>query len=116
MIEVATAWGERVALLGRSHLVMQDGFRRAVACLPFSVLGIHPDIGSEFCNHHLLRFWGQVADQIKLSPGRPFHKNDNPSVEQKNATLVRAYLGHQRLDTVAQTLALSQLDDQMAVL
>ena len=121
MIDVATGWSERVAVLGRSYLVMQDGFRRALARLPFPLLGIHPDNGSEFFNHHLLRFWGQVADHIELSRSRPSHKhvlseaegNDNPFVEQKNATLVRAYVGHERLDTVAQTLALNQLYEKM---
>ena len=113
MIDVATGWSERVAVLGRSYCVMQDGFRRALARLPFPVREIHPDNGSEFFNHHLLRFWGQIVQDVQLSRSRPFHKNDNPFVEQKNATLVRAYLGHERLDTVAQTLVLNQLYDQM---
>jgi hypothetical protein len=113
MIDVATGWSERVAVLGRSYCVMQDGFRRALARLPFPVLGIHPDNGSEFFNHHLLHFWGEIADNVQLSRSRPFHKNDNPFVEQKNFTLVRAYVGDERLDTVAQTLALNQLYDQM---
>ncbi|NIN66897.1 MAG: DDE-type integrase/transposase/recombinase [Anaerolineae bacterium] len=113
MIDVTTGWSERVAVLGRSYCVMQDGFRRALARLPFSVRGIHPDNGTEFFNHHLLRFWGHVADHIELSRSRPFHKNDNPFVEQKNATLVRAYLGNERLDTVVQTLVLNQLYDKM---
>ena len=113
MVDVATGWSERVAVLGRSYCVMQDAFRRALARLPFSAQGIHPDNGSEFFNHHLLRFWGQIAGHIRLSRSRPFHKNDNPFVEQKNATLVRAYLGNERLDTVAQTLALNQLYDKM---
>ena len=50
MIDVATGWSERIAVLGRSSLVMQDAFRRALARLPFPVLGIHPDNGSEFFN------------------------------------------------------------------
>ncbi|MCJ7738144.1 MAG: hypothetical protein MUQ10_12670, partial [Anaerolineae bacterium] len=44
---------------------------------------------------------------------RPFHKNDNPRVEQKNATLVRAYLGDRRLDSVPQSIALNVLYDKM---
>jgi len=109
MIDVATGWSERVAVLGRSYCVMQDGFRRILARLPFPVLEIHPDNGSEFFNHHLLHFWAEMVHNVRLSRSRPFHKNDNPFVEQKNSTLVRAYLGNERLDTVAQTLALNQL-------
>jgi len=81
--------------------------------LPFPVREIHPDNGSEFFNHHLLRFWKDAVPGVHLSRSRPFHKNDNRFVEQKNFTLVRAYLGHGRFDTVAQTGLLNQLYDKM---
>ena len=61
----------------------------------------------------MLRFWGEIVQGVKLSRSRPFHKNDNPRVEQKNSTLVRAYLGHERLDSVVQILATNQLYDKM---
>jgi len=57
MIDVATAWSERVAVVGRSYLVMKDGFSRILARLPFPVQELHPDNGSEFFNNHMLRFW-----------------------------------------------------------
>ena len=113
MIDVATGWSERVALLGRSYLVMQDAFERIMARLPFPVREIHPDNGSEFLNHHLLRYFGLKVKGAKLTRSHPWQKNDNRFVEQKNDTLVRAYLGHERLDTVAQTQALNALYDQM---
>jgi hypothetical protein len=115
MIDVATAWSERVAVLGRSYLVMEDGFSRILARLPFPVQEFHPDNGSEFFNHHMLRFWRGLKPRPQLSRSRPYHKNDNRFVEQKNSTLVRAYLGYDRLDTVAQTLAVNQLYDKMWV-
>ena len=113
MIDVATGWSERVATLGRSFLVMQDAFRRILARLPFPVLEVHPDNGSEFINHHLRRFWKEAANHIELSRSRAWQKNDNRFVEQKNDTLVRAYLGFDRLDTVEQTNLLNQLYDLM---
>jgi len=113
MIDVATGWSERRAVLGRSYLVMEDVFRRILARLPFPVLEIHPDNGSEFFNHHMLRFWGHIVQGVTISRSRPFHKNDNPRVEQKNRTLVRAYLGYDRIDSVAQVLALNALYDKM---
>jgi hypothetical protein len=113
MIDVATAWSERIAVLGRSYLVMEDGFSRILARLPFRVQEVHPDNGSEFFNNHMLRFWHGLKPKPQLSRSRPYHKNDNRFVEQKNATLVRAYLGYDRLDTVAQTLAVNQLYDKM---
>ena len=115
MIDVATGWSERRAVLGRSFLVMEDAFRCILARLPFPVLQIHPDNGSEFFNHHMLRFWGDIVQGVTISRSRPFHKNDNPRVEQKNSTLVRSYLGYDRIDTIAQVLALNGLYDQMWV-
>ncbi len=113
MVDVATGWSERVAVLGRSYLVMADGFQRILARLPFPVREIHPDNGSEFFNHHLLRFWNSLEPKVLISRSRPYHKNDNRFVEQKNSTLVRAYLGYDRYDTVAQTLAINLLYDKM---
>ena len=113
MIDVATGWSERAAVLGRSYRVMADGFQRCLARLPFPVLEIHPDNGTEFFNQHLVRFFRETVQGLQLSRSRPYHKNDNRNVEQKNATLVRAYLGYARLDSAAQTIALNHLYDQM---
>jgi len=113
MIDVATGWSERAAVLGRSYLVMEDAFRCVLVRLPMPVREIHPDNGSEFFNHHMIAFWGEVVQLDRLSRSRPHHKNDNRFVEQKNSTLIRAYLGDDRLDTVRQTLALNHLYDRM---
>jgi hypothetical protein len=115
MIDVASGWSERRATLGRSYLVMEDAFLCILHRLPFPVRQLHPDNGGEFFNHHMLRFWGEVVQGVTLSRNRPYHKNDNPRVEQKNSTLVRAYLGYDRLDSVAQVLALNALYDRMWV-
>ena len=92
---------------------MEEGFRRILARLPFPIRHLHPDNGSEFLNDHLVRFWGEQITGLTLSRSRPYRKNDNPRVEQKNDTLVRAYLGHQRLQTPAQCAALNALYDQL---
>jgi hypothetical protein len=113
MIDVATGWSERVAVLGRSYLVMEAAFRRCVTRLPFPVIEIHPDNGSEFFNHHLIRFWKDAVCGVQLSRSRPYHKDDNRFVEQKNFSLVRAYLGYDRFDAVAQVLAANTLYDKM---
>jgi len=113
MIDVATGWSERMAVLGRSYVVMQAAFRRGLARLPFAVLEIHPDNGSEFFNQHMMRFWAEVVSGATLSRSRPYQKNDNRNVEQKNSSLVRAYLGFARLDSAGQMLALNELYDQM---
>jgi hypothetical protein len=113
MIDVATGWSERAAILGRSYRVMEDAFLRILARLPFKVLEIHPDNGKEFFNYHLLHFFKDKVKGAHLSRNRPYHKNDNRFVEQKNSTLVRDPLGYERFDTVAHTLAINQLYDMM---
>jgi hypothetical protein len=115
LIDVATGWSERAAVLGRGQAVMEAGFRRILARLPFPLLHLHPDNGSEFFNDHLVRFFGEEVTGLTLSRSRPYQKNDNRFVEQKNDTLVRAYLGNRRLDTAAQCAALNALYTEMGV-
>ncbi|MCJ7435126.1 MAG: transposase family protein [Anaerolineales bacterium] len=113
IIDVATGWSECVGVLGRSYLVVQDGFQRIEDRLPFPILEIHPDNGQEFLNAHLVRFWKERAHPLDLSRSRPYHKNDNRFVEENNFSQVRAYLGYNRLDTVAQTKLVNELYDQL---
>jgi hypothetical protein len=113
LIDVATGWSERVAVLGKGQQAMEGGFRQILKRLPFAVKALHPDNGSEFFNHHLLRFWGEAITGLTLSRSRPYHKNDNRFVEQKNATLVRQYFGTIRLDTAQQLQAMNALYEKM---
>ena len=115
MIDVATGWSERVAILGRGQAAMERGTRQILARLPFPVQELHPDNGPEFLNHHLVRIWGEEITGLRLTRSRPYQKNDNRFVEQKNDTLVRAYLGQARLDTVEQCAALNALYEQLWV-
>jgi len=115
MVDVATGWSERRAVLGRSYRVIRAAFRSILAHLPFPVLQIHPDNGGEFFSDHMIRFWENEVQGVILSRSRPYHKNDNPRIEQKNSTLVRAYLGRDRLDSVCQVVALNKLYDKMGI-
>jgi hypothetical protein len=113
MVDVATGWTETRAVLGRSYVVMKDAFQYTLNRVPFAVLGIHPDNGSEFLNHHLVRFWKETVKGVHLSRSRPYHSNDNPFVEQRNGHPIRVYLGYDRLDTVAHTRVVNQLYDKL---
>ena len=113
LVDIATGWSERVAVLGRSQEAMVRGFRKVQERLPFLIRHLHPDNGSEFFNDHLIRYFGEEITGMSLSRSRPYHKNDNRFVEQKNSTLVRAYLGYERLDSRAQCDALNALYDQL---
>jgi hypothetical protein len=113
LIDVATGWSERVMLLGRGQQAMEKAFAQVFERLPFAVKELHPDNGSEFFNAHLVRFWKEKVTGVHLSRSRPYQKNDNRYVEQKNDTLVRQYLGTLRLDTPEQIAAGNALYERM---
>lgn len=115
MVDVATGWSERVAILGRSQREMELGFKRIEARLPIPIIRLHPDNGGEFINHHIIRYWKEATKGLELMRSRPFDKNDNRFVEQKNSSLVRAYLGKDRFDTSEQCTMMNFLYDQMWV-
>ena len=113
MVDIATGWSEIVAVFGRSYRVMADGFDYILARLPFAVQEIHPDNGVEFFNQNLLRYWKEKAPDLQLSRSRPYQKNDNRFVEENNHSLIRAYIGHDRLDTQVQLKVLRQLHEKL---
>ena len=115
LVDVALGWSERVAVLGRGQRAMESGFRYILDRLPFRIRQLHPDNGPEFLNDHLIRFWGEEIVGLKLSRSRPYRKNDNRIVEQKNYTLVRAYFGDERLDSPEQCELLNAIYDRMWV-
>jgi hypothetical protein len=115
MVDVATGWSERFAVLGRGFYVMEHAFRSVLSRLPFQVLELHPDNGSEFFNAHLVRFWGDKLPDVFLSRSHPGRCNDNRIVEQKNCSLVRHYLGYDRLDTVVHVRLLNQIYAKMGL-
>jgi hypothetical protein len=113
LIDVATGWSERVMLLGRGQQTMEQAFTQVLARLPFAVKELHPDNGTEFFNYHLVRLWKETVTGVHLSRSRPYQKNDNRYVEQKNDTLVRQYFGTLRLDTSEQIAAGNALYERM---
>ena len=113
LVDIATGWSERVAVLGRNQEARVRGFKKVQERLPFPIKHLHPDNGSEFFNDHLIRYFGEELTGLSLSRSRPYRKNDNRFVEQKNSTLVRSYVGYERLDNGAQYAALDALYDQL---
>jgi hypothetical protein len=75
--------------------------REVEAALPFELLGFDCDNGSEFLNWHLVRYLQERAHKVGFTRSRPYHKDDNGHVEQKNWTHVRQLLGYDRLEDPA---------------
>ncbi len=105
--DLETGWSELVPVMTKGKREVLSGFARIRDQLPFPLLGVHVDNGFEFLNETLVGYCRQQG--IELSRGRPFHKNDNPHVEQKNGYLVRRLVGNLRLDSADQLAWLDHL-------
>jgi hypothetical protein len=95
--DIQTTWTETRALLGKGQTAVQQALDEIAGMLPFRLLGLDSDNGSEFINWHL-QAWCE-RKQIQLTRGRPYKKDDNAHIEQKNWTHVRKLLGWERYDT-----------------
>lgn len=113
LTDVFSGWVERRCVLGKSEEVVCSALDESRGDLPFDLLGVDCDNGSEFINHHLWRYCqGDRAEgrsPVQLTRGRPYKKDDNAHVEQKNWTHVRKPLGYGRFDTPAAVAAINDL-------
>jgi hypothetical protein len=95
--DIHTTWVETRAVLGKGQLRVQAALDEIRRTLPFRLRGIDSDNGSEFINDHLRRYCGRR--RIQFTRGRPYKKDDNAHIEQKNWTHVRKVLGYERYDS-----------------
>ena len=105
--DIATGWTENRSVPNKARkwvLAALDDIARA---MPFPILGVDSDNGSEFINHHLLA-WCEKR-RITFTRSRPGNKNDGCHVEQKNWAIVRIVVGYHRYDTVAELLLLNKI-------
>ena len=105
--DIATTWWEGDIQLNKGQHRTQQSIQGIQARLPFRLSGLDPDSGSEFINLVLYR-WCQ-EHQIELTRSRPYHKNDNAHIEQKNGAITRKFLGYARIDTEEQIVLAHQL-------
>lgn len=108
--DIHTTWTESRAVLGRGEEAVQRALNEIAGVLPFALLGVDSDNGSEFINWHL-KSWCE-RKQIQLTRGRPYKKDDNAHIEQKNWTHVRKLLGWDRYDTHEAVAAINNLYGQ----
>jgi hypothetical protein len=96
--DIATGWTEMRAVWNKGSSGVIEQTRKIEKSLPFALLGFDCDNGSEFLNHHLWRYFTERPQPVQFTRSRPYHKNDNAHVEQKNWTHVRCLLGYGRLE------------------
>jgi len=107
LTDIHTTWVETAAVLGKSQVAVQAALEELRQALPFRLQGIDSDNGSEFINQHL---WDYCqAQEIQFTRGRPYKKDDNAHIEQKNWTHVRKLLGYVRYDSAAAQTAIHAL-------
>jgi hypothetical protein len=96
--DIDSCWTEARAVWNRSSEDVKENTRRLEEDLPFRIQGLDVDNGPEFLNWTLYRFCRKRKNPIELTRSRPYHKNDNAHVEQRNWTHVRQLLGYDRLE------------------
>lgn len=96
-----------MALKNKAQVWTFEGLQKVRAKLPFSLLGIDSDNGSEFINETFFRYCQD--EQITFTRSRPYRKNDSCFVEQKNYSVVRRAVGYQRCEGDEQVRLLNEL-------
>ena len=111
MTDICTAWTETEAVKNKAQVWVFAGIEKAKERFPFKILGIDSDNGSEFINDHLFRYCRE--NKITFTRSRPYRKNDNCFVEQKNYSVVRRAVGYRRYDTEEELEVLNELYDHL---
>ena len=110
-VDLQTTWVERQAICGKGRQAVVQAMTAIEARLPFALRGVDSDNGSEFINDHLFA-WCQErppGQRLQFTRSRPYKKDDNAHVEQKNWTHVRKLVGWERYETAEALGALNAL-------
>jgi transposase InsO family protein len=113
VVDVVTGWSARRAVMGKSQAVVLQALEGLLTAWPSIVWALHSDNGSEFLGRHLIRYCEKHG--ITFHRSRPYRKNDNAHVEQKNRQLVREVVGYDRIDTPTGLAWLNALYDTLDV-
>ncbi len=109
LTDVCTGWTERYAMQNRAFKWVHQGLDVIQASIPFPLLHLHPDGGSEFINYGLIAYCKNPAHPLTLTRSRAGKKNDNCYVEQKNFDTVRKLVGYARYSTQPMLETLNQV-------
>jgi hypothetical protein len=107
LTDVASGWTECVALVVRDGALVTAALEQLRTTMPFPLRGFDTDNGGEFMNETVAAYC--LAHNIPCTRSRPYHKNDQAWVEQKNGSVVRRLVGYRRLEGLAAAAALSRL-------
>lgn len=105
--DIATGWTENRSVRNKARKWVIAALDEVASAMPFPLIGIDSDNGSEFINHHLLHWCERRC--ITFTRSRPGNCNDGAHVEQKNWAVVRTVVGYHRYDTTAELLLLNEI-------
>lgn len=106
-VDICTGWVELDAVRNKAQKWVFEAIDDIKIRLPFDLLGLDSDNGTEFINDHLYRYC--IENRITFTRARKYRKNDNCYVEQKNYSVVRKYVGYFRYDTAEELKVLKEL-------
>lgn len=106
-VDLSTGWIECLAVRQRTQQAVFEAIRTMRTYLPFLLLGLDSDNGGEFINDLLYRYC--LSEKITFTRSRPYHKNDQAHVEQKNWSVVRRLIGYDRFETEPEYLLLQSI-------
>lgn len=112
-VDIASGWWEAEPILRRTQENTKEGLDRIRKRLPFRVLEIHPDNDTGMINDLVWQYCKKA--RIRMSRSRPYKKNDNAWVEQKNWTHVRKVVGYRRMDSTAELEVLRELYEKLCL-
>ena len=107
--DIVSGWTQCRAVWNKGHTGIRQQLQRAEAQSPFPWLAFDCDNGSEFLNYALWDHYAKRPRPVQFTRSRPYHKNDNAHVEQKNWSAVRQLLGYDRLGNEQQVPLLNDL-------
>jgi len=109
LVDIATGWTEQRAVWGKGETGVLEQIKDVEARLPFPLRGFDCDNGGEFINYHLIKHFKNKVTPVQFTRSRPYHKDDNAHVEQKNWTHVRQWFGYHRLENQKIVLLMNKL-------
>jgi hypothetical protein len=108
-VDYVTAWVSVRAMWNRGQDSTLEALQDMERTLPFALLGLDSDNGGEFLNHHVLRWLQKRPRPVYMTRSRPYKKDDNAHVEQKNWTHIRQWFGYERYDNAEAVEPMNQL-------
>jgi hypothetical protein len=109
IVDIATGWTSQRAVWGKGEANTLKAIREIELTLPFKIRGFDSDNGKEFMNYRLLKYFKHRKEPVNYTRSRAYNKNDNAHIEEKNWTVVRQYIGYDRLNNPEQLDLLNDL-------